>query len=63
MMTTNNDNDDESSLITINDDDDDAKFHWNSDDVLMTLWLLSLMTPPLAIYTVLTQEAILEEGG
>ena len=24
--------------------DDDAKRHWDSDDVLMTLWLLSLMT-------------------
>ena len=28
-------------------DDDDAKHHLNSDDVLMMLWLLSLMTPPL----------------
>ena len=28
-----------SSLITIDDDDNDAKRHWNSDDVLMTLWL------------------------
>ena len=35
------------SLITIDDDDDDVKRHWNSDDIQMTIWQLSLMTLPL----------------
>ena len=35
------------SLITIDDNDYDAKGHWNSDDVQMKIWPLSLMTLPL----------------
>ena len=29
-------------------DDDDAKYHWKYDYVLMMLWPLSLVMPPLA---------------
>ena len=35
------------SLIMIDDNYDDAKRYWKADDVLMTLWPLSLITPPI----------------
>ena len=38
------------SLIMIDDNDDDAKRHQKSDDVLITVWPLPLMTPPLALH-------------
>ena len=57
MKLKNDDDDDDKwrwqwrilSLITIDDDDDDTKRHWNSDDVQMMIWELSLITPPLGV--------------
>ena len=50
-MTINGDNDDEWRHWSINNDDDhNAKHHWKSDEVLMTVWPLPLMTPPIGRY-------------